>query len=228
MQDTYKMKGLRARLVKVLQKKGISDEQVLDAIGKIPRHLFLDKAFWEWAYKDQAFPIAAEQTISQPFTVAVQTSLLELNNSDKVLEIGTGSGYQASVLSLICKKVYTIERHKILHRTSSALLRSLGYINIRTFFGDGYAGLPNQAPFDKIIVTAGASSVPQGLIQQLAVGGLMIIPVGDDATQEMLRIKRIDENTWTKEHHGTFKFVPFLNGSEDNPKYNQTRKKATL
>ena len=179
----------------------------------VPRHLFLDKAFEEWAYKDQAFPIKAGQTISQPYTVAFQTQLLEPNKSEKVLEIGTGSGYQACILSHLFKKVYSIERQKLLFDTTEVLLKKIGYERIRTLFGDGYKGAPRFAPFDKILVTAGASNIPQDLLSQLKIGGYLVLPVGLDDDKEMLRIKKIDEEKYETESFGIFRFVPFKKGT---------------
>ncbi len=216
LEDTYKMKGLRLRLVEELKSKGIKNKSILDAVGSIPRHLFLDKAFWEWAYKDQAFPIAANQTISQPYTVAFQTELLDVSFDDKVLEIGTGSGYQASVLSLLCKKVYSIERQEVLFKNSSQLLYALGYKNVRCYYGDGYAGLSSRAPFDKILVTCGAPHVPTKLLSQLSTGGQLVVPVGKGDTQEMLRITKKDDGKFTKESFGDCAFVPFLEGVDKN------------
>lgn len=226
--DPYKMKGMRSRLVTLLRNKGIQDESVLKAIANVPRHLFLDRAFWDWAYKDQAFPIAAEQTISQPYTVAFQTQLLEPKSDDIIFEVGTGSGYQASVLSLLCKRVYTIERHQVLFRNATELINRLSYLNIRTYFGDGYAGLPSRAPFDKIIVTAGATSIPKGLLLQLKVGGYMVIPVGQGEDQEMLRIIKTSENQFHQERHGVFRFVPFLNGSSASKDANDQTHRVSL
>lgn len=212
MEDNYRHKGLRKKLVKILKEKGISNKPILEAIEKIPRHFFLDKAFEDWAYKDVAFPIDSDQTISQPYTVAFQTQLLEVNPGDKILEIGTGSGYQACVLSELGAKLYTIERHESLFHKTNSLLIKMGYQKIRTFWGDGYKGLPRQAPFDSIIVTCGAPTVPSDLLQQLAIGGKMVVPVGVK-TQKMLRIVRKSEKQFTKEDFGDFKFVPFLKGT---------------
>ncbi|MBP6523147.1 MAG: protein-L-isoaspartate(D-aspartate) O-methyltransferase, partial [Saprospiraceae bacterium] len=174
--DNYRQKGLRKKLVAELASKGIKDEQVLEAILKVPRHAFLDKAFEEWSYKDQAFPIDCEQTISQPYTVAFQTSLLKLIKGEKVLEIGLGSGYQACVLFEMGAKVYSIERHKYLHDKTAQRLKHLGYMGIRTFYGDGFLGLPRFAPFDKILITAACPEIPSKLLEQLKPGGLMVLP----------------------------------------------------
>ena len=216
MRDTYLHKGLRAKLVSELRKKGIKDERILSGIMSIPRHLFLDSAFAKWAYKDVAFPIAAGQTISQPYTVAFQTHLLDLTKGDQVLEIGTGSGYQACVLAYLGAKVYTIERHEVLFKKTHLLLDDLGYGRIRTILGDGYEGLPNFAPFDKILVTCGATSVPGKLFDQLKVGGKMVIPIGTGETQRMIRITKKGETSYEHEDFGDFKFVPFVKGRPDS------------
>lgn len=211
MQDTYRHQGLRRRLVDELERKGINDANVLSAIGRLPRHFFLEKAFEEWAYQDKPFPIDCEQTISQPYTVAFQTSLLELKKRDKVLEIGTGSGYQAAILSLVGARVFTIERHRPLYLKAKELLSTIGLRGIRCYHRDGYLGLPEMAPFTGILVTAGAPKVPQALKEQLAIGGRLVIPVGE-TDQRMLRITRTSETEWTTEDHGDFRFVPFLPG----------------
>ncbi|HQX44722.1 MAG: protein-L-isoaspartate(D-aspartate) O-methyltransferase [Saprospiraceae bacterium] len=211
--DNYRQKGLRKKLVAELASKGIKDEQVLEAILKVPRHAFLDKAFEEWSYKDQAFPIDCEQTISQPYTVAFQTSLLKLIKGEKVLEIGLGSGYQACVLFEMGAKVYSIERHKYLHDKTAQRLKHLGYMGIRTFYGDGFLGLPRFAPFDKILITAACPEIPSKLLEQLKPGGLMVLPLeSGGGVQTMVRIiKELHEN-FTKEDFGHFKFVPMLKG----------------
>ncbi|MEZ4919281.1 MAG: protein-L-isoaspartate(D-aspartate) O-methyltransferase [Saprospiraceae bacterium] len=211
MEDSYRHKGLRKRLVQELSQRGISDEAVLEAIYSIPRHWFLDKAFEEHAYEDKAFPIGNEQTISQPFTVAYQSSLLCIRPGDRVLEIGTGSGYQAAVLSVLGARVYTIERQEALHQAARKLLGAMGMPRIRCFFGDGTQGLKDFAPYDKIIVTAGAPVVPEALRQQLVVGGILVIPVGEEV-QTMYRIQRISETKYKEEVFDTFRFVPFLDG----------------
>lgn len=211
--DTHRHRGLRQQLVKELKTKGIRDERILDAFMQIPRHFFLDKTFAEWAYKDVAFPIDADQTISQPFTVAMQTSLLNIKKGDKVLEIGTGSGFQASVLYHIGAKVYTIERQKKLFEKTEKFLHDLGFGNVRTLFGDGYEGAPRFAPFDKIIITAGAVEIPKKLIDQLKPNGLMVIPLGDESgVQKMLRITKNEDGSLTRENFGNYRFVPFLKG----------------
>jgi protein-L-isoaspartate(D-aspartate) O-methyltransferase len=212
--DTFRHQGLRQQLIEELRREGIRDENVLDAMSKLPRHLFLEKAFEEWAYKNVAFPIGCDQTISQPQTVAIQTSLLEIKKGDKVLEVGTGSGYQAAILHLLGAKVYTIERQSALFEKTEKLLREMGFVAIRTFLGDGYAGIPMFAPFDKILVTAGASSLPETLISQLAVGGYLVIPIGDDQSQTMWRYTKLPDGSLKSEAFGKFKFVPFLKGTQ--------------
>lgn len=212
--DTYKLQGLRKQLIDTLRQEGFHDEAVLAAMMKVPRHLFLEKAFEEWAYKNVAFPIGCEQTISQPMTVAIQTSLLEIKKGDKVLEVGTGSGYQASILFELGAKVYTIERQSALFEKMEKFLRSMGYGAIRTFLGDGYAGLPMFAPFDKILVTAGASTLPQTLIDQLGIGGHLVIPIGDEHTQTMWKYTRHADGRIESKAYGKFKFVPFLKGTQ--------------
>ena len=212
MIDSFRHKGLRANLVKELESKGIKNKAVLEAINTVPRHLFLDNAFADWAYKDQAFQIACEQTISQPYTVARQTELLEPEPTDMVLEIGTGSGYQASVLSHLVKKVYSIERHRLLFENTSKLLDKLGYGGIRTLYGDGYLGAPRFAPFDKILITAAAQEIPKVLLDQLKVGGFMVIPIGGDRIQTMVRITKTAEEEYKKEEFGKYSFVPFISG----------------
>ena len=209
LKDTFKHKGLRKKLVEIVASKGITDERVLEAIGKVPRHLFMDSGFLDHAYQDKPFPIAANQTISQPFTVAYQTQLLDVQPGDRVLEIGTGSGYQAAVLCEMGAKVYTMERQNELYKKTSKFLPRIGY-NIKKFvFGDGYKGLPEAAPFDSIIVTAGAPYVPKPLLDQLAIGGRLVIPVGIDV-QTMTRYTRTDEQSFAKETFEHFRFVPML------------------
>lgn len=210
--DTFRHKGMRKRLVESLKIKGIKNEKVREAIGKVPRHLFMESTFLKFAYKDQAFPIGSGQTISQPLTVAIQTQLLQVEKNDKILEVGTGSGYQAAVLLELGAKVFTIERQKELYQKVHKFLPEIGY-NPACFFGDGYKGLPNFAPFDKIIVTAGAPFIPEDLKQQLKVGGLMVIPVGNSERQEMQLIERISETDFKCEKHGGFVFVPLLKGT---------------
>ncbi len=203
---------MRRALVKQLREKGIRDQRVLNAIETVPRHYFFDKAFLEQAYQDKAFPIGEGQTISQPYTVAFQSELLQLKPNDKVLEIGTGSGYQCTVLLQLTPNVYTIEYNRPLFEKARLYFRNHG-LNPHTFHGDGSLGLPAYAPYDKIIVTAGAPVVPKELLRQLTVGGILVIPVGDEKTQRMLRITRVEENEFTKEEFGDFKFVPLLGRS---------------
>lgn len=210
--DSYRHQGLRQRLVLDLQKRGIENEAVLEAIATIPRHFFLEKAFEEWAYEDKAFPIGNDQTISQPYTVAYMTDLLNLKLGDKVLEIGTGSGYQAAILAVMGANVYTIERQEALYSQATSLLQRIGFSQIHTFFGDGHEGLMKNAPFNKIIVTAGAAEVPKKLLAQLALDGCMVIPVGDKKRQVMQRITRSFFEDYRVEAFEDFKFVPFLKG----------------
>ena len=209
MKDTSKHQGLRNQLVKLLQEKGIIDKNVLKAISTIPRHLFLNSSFEDYAYQDKAFPIGAGQTISQPYTVAFQSQLLEIKKGDKILEIGTGSGYQTAVLYMMGAKVYSVERQNELFKQTSALLPKLGIRPKHLSFGDGYKGLPNHAPFDSIIVTAGAPTIPKPLMAQLKIGGKLIIPVGDE-NQIMIKLIRKNETQFEKYELGDFKFVPLL------------------
>jgi protein-L-isoaspartate(D-aspartate) O-methyltransferase len=209
LKDTSKHQGLRKQLADVLKKKGIIDEQVLKAIKLIPRHLFIDSSFADHAYQDKAFPIAAEQTISQPYTVAFQTQTLSINNGDKILEIGTGSGYQTAVLLELGAEVYTIERQHELFKKTSLFLPKLGYIPKKFIFGDGYKGLKEKAPFDKIIVTAGAPFVPKPLLSQLKEGGKLLIPVGDEKQVMTLFIRKTSKE-FEKYELGDFSFVPML------------------
>ncbi len=209
MKDTFKHKGLRQQLVNTLISKGITNEAVLKAIGAIPRHLFMDSGFLDHAYQDKAFPIAADQTISQPYTVAFQTELLQVNKGDKVLEIGTGSGYQAAVLCELGAKVYSIERQQELFKKTSKFLPKLGYRAKKLIFGDGYKGLEEEAPFDSIIVTAGAPFIPKPLLAQLKIDGRLVIPVGDDV-QIMTLYIRTSAKEFEKQEFGEFRFVPLL------------------
>jgi protein-L-isoaspartate(D-aspartate) O-methyltransferase len=209
LKDTNKHQGLRNQLVKVLEDKGITDKMVLSAIGKIPRHLFLDSSFENFAYQDMAFPIGSDQTISQPYTVAYQTQLLEIKKGDKILEIGTGSGYQTAVLCFLGAIVYTVERQNKLFKNTLRELPKLGYHPKKMVFGDGYKGLPEAAPFDSIIVTAGAPVIPQPLMAQLKIGGRLIIPVGEKE-QIMTLLIRKNETQFEKHEFGDFKFVPLL------------------
>jgi protein-L-isoaspartate(D-aspartate) O-methyltransferase len=209
LKDTAKHQGLRNQLVTLLKEKGITDKDVLEAIKKLPRHLFLNSSFADYAYQDKAFPIGAGQTISQPYTVAFQSQLLEVKKEDKILEIGTGSGYQTAVLFLMGAKVYSIERQNELFKQTSVLLPKLGIRPKHLSFGDGYKGLPNHAPFDSIIVTAGAPVIPQALMAQLKIGGRLVIPLGEE-NQIMTLLIRKNETQFEKHEFGDFKFVPLL------------------
>jgi protein-L-isoaspartate(D-aspartate) O-methyltransferase len=210
MGDSFRHKGLRKQLVDELIRKGIKNTKVLDTINTIPRHLFIDNAFINFAYKDKAFPIGSNQTISQPYTVAFQTQLLNVQPHEKVLEIGTGSGYQSAVLYLLEADVFTIERQKELFNKTKLFLPTLGY-NCKFFYGDGYKGLEKFAKFDKIIITCGAPFVPKDLLNQLKIGGKMVAPVGDGEIQVMQLIEKIDEKNIKTTEHGNFSFVPMLN-----------------
>ncbi|GAB2691467.1 protein-L-isoaspartate(D-aspartate) O-methyltransferase [Mucilaginibacter koreensis] len=207
--DNYREKGARKRLVDVLKKKGIEDEQVLKAIGKVPRHFFFDETFWAQAYKDIAFPIGAGQTISQPYTVAYQTQLLHIKRGDKVLEIGTGSGYQTCILLELGATVYTIERQQSLYERTTQVLPHMGY-HPRFFLGDGSRGIAEHAPYDKIIVTAGAPTVPDLLLKQLTIGGILVIPVGNEQEQKMVTVLKVAENDYERVIFDTFRFVPLV------------------
>ncbi|WP_035334281.1 protein-L-isoaspartate(D-aspartate) O-methyltransferase [Dokdonia sp. PRO95] len=209
MKDTTRHQGKRRQLVQILRDKGITNDLVLKAIGKIPRHFFMDSSFEHHAYQDKAFPIAADQTISQPYTVAFQSELMEIKKGDQVLEIGTGSGYQTAVLCELGAKVYSIERQQELYKKTKLFLTKLGYRPRFLSFGDGYKGLPSYAPFDSIIVTAGAPFVPKPLLAQLKIGGRLIIPVGDDP-QIMQRYVRTSATSFEKKEYGEFRFVPLL------------------
>ncbi len=209
MQDTYKYRGLRKKLVEELKLLGVQSSSVLSAINRVPRHLFLQSAFWDHAYQNKAFPIGEGQTISHPYTVARQSELLEIQKGEKILEIGTGSGYQCAVLLELGAKVYSIERHRLLHEKSKKTLNDLGY-NPYLFCGDGTKGLESYQYFDKIIVTAGAPVIPDKLIEQLNIGGKLIIPVGDESEQQMLEIVRVEESKITQFNHGNFSFVPLI------------------
>lgn len=211
-EDNYKHKGLREKLVDLLIEKGIKDKKVLEAIGKIPRHFFLDTAFEHRAYENTAFPIAAGQTISQPYTVAFQTELLQVKKFDKVLEIGTGSAYQSCVLAEMGASVFSIELQRPLYDYINTFFFIKKYPSIRRFWGDGYQGLPTYAPFDKILVTAGAPYLPPKLIEQLKPGGIAVIPVGGGEGQKMLRIRKNEDGSITEETFGDFMFVPMLEG----------------
>lgn len=208
--DDYRHQGLRRKLVDELRKKGVRAEEVLEAIGAVPRHLFIeDSAFQGTAYMDQAFPIGCGQTISQPYTVAFQSELLGRKRGEKVLEIGTGSGYQTAVLCAMGLRVHSIERHRPLFTATKERLQHLGY-KASLVFGDGYKGLPTHAPFDGILVTCGAPEVPQALCGQLRIGGVLVVPVGAGNEQQMLRITRTGPDQWSREEHGRFRFVPML------------------
>lgn len=209
LEDTYRHKGLRKRLMAVLREKGIHDEAVLAAMERVPRHWFMESAFLQFAYDDKAFPIGAGQTISQPYTVAFQTSLLELKKGEKVLEVGTGSGYQTCVLLEMGVKVFSIERQRELYGKTKKLLEVMNY-RPRLFYGDGYAGLPAFAPFDKVLVTAGAPFIPPALIEQLKPGGCLVIPVGEGGVQVMTVVKKDEGGDIVRETFGEFRFVPLL------------------
>ncbi|WP_255417175.1 protein-L-isoaspartate(D-aspartate) O-methyltransferase [Proteiniphilum sp. X52] len=200
------------KLAKELRKKGISDERVLTAIGNVPRHSFIDEQLWAYAYQDRPLPIESGQTISQPFTVAYQTQLLQPQAGEKVLEVGTGSGYQAAILCEMEAEVYTIERYHNLYQTAQETLNKLGYYP-HLFFGDGFEGLPEHAPFDKILITAAPEKIPEKLLQQLRVGGWMVVPVGGRAGQKMTVIRRVSENEFKESEHGDFIFVPMQEGT---------------
>jgi protein-L-isoaspartate(D-aspartate) O-methyltransferase len=210
--DSFEAKGKRQILIKSLREKGIESEEVLEAMNRVPRHSFMDNAFLHHAYQDKAFPIGAGQTISQPYTVAFQTMLLEVTRRSKVLEIGTGSGYQAAILAEMGVRVYTIERQRELFNKAQSLLGSMGY-NIHFFFGDGYEGKPLYGPYDAILVTAAAPEIPSVLLEQLKIGGRLVVPVGKHDSQEMLRVIRRSEDNYETSRHGYFSFVPMLKGT---------------
>ncbi|WGQ09249.1 protein-L-isoaspartate(D-aspartate) O-methyltransferase [Pedobacter gandavensis] len=207
--DNYRERGARKKLVAHLEGRGITDRRVLDAIGKVPRHFFFDETFWNQAYKDIAFPIGDGQTISQPYTVAYQSELLHIKKGDQVLEIGTGSGYQTCILMELGANVYTIERQESIYRHTIRVLPGMGY-NAHFFFGDGSKGIVEHAPYDKIIVTAGAPWVPEALLKQLKIGGIMVIPVGDENTQKMVTVIRVSETDYDRIELDTFRFVPLV------------------
>ena len=209
MIDSSKHQGQRKRLVDHLISRGIKSSSVIKSLLKVPRHLFIDSDFESHAYIDKAFPIDSNQTISQPYTVAYQTSLLDLSETDKVLEIGTGSGYQTAILMEISKNVYTIERQHKLYRRTKKLLSQLNYHPNKIIYGDGYKGLVEMQPYDKILVTAGAEEIPKKLLIQLKIGGIMVIPIGKNV-QEMIIVRRVSQSKFEKENHGSFKFVPLL------------------
>ena len=211
-EDNYRHKGMRRIMVEELRNKGIKDENVLTAINNVPRHVFLDSSFLEFAYQDKAFPIGSGQTISHPYTVAFQSSLLDIKKNMKVLEIGTGSGYQACVLAEMGAKVFSIERQRKLYMKTKALLSELNS-RIKTFLGDGNKGLPTYGPFDRILITAAAPEIPQTLIEQLKVGGIIVIPLCENEDhQTMLRLTKQEDGSLLREEYGDFKFVPMLKG----------------
>jgi protein-L-isoaspartate(D-aspartate) O-methyltransferase len=212
MIDSFEARGKRKRLVEELRSKGISNDEVLRAIYAVPRHLFMDKAFLNHAYVDKAFPISAGQTISQPYTVAVQTSLLEVKKRDKILEIGTGSGYQAAILAEMGARVYTIERFRQLYLKAQETLSMLGYA-VDFFYGDGHLGKPQYGPFDGIVVTAAAGEIPGTLLEQLKIGGRLVAPVGDNDSQVMTLVRRTATDSFEHSSHGDFVFVPLLKGT---------------
>ncbi len=213
MEDSFQHKGLRKKLVEEIRRKGISEEKVLEAISKVPRHLFMDSGFIKFAYRDQAFPIRAGQTISQPYTVAFQTQLLDVHPQHKVLEVGTGSGYQAAVLVEMGAAVYTLERQKELYLLAQSLLGSLNY-RLHFFYGDGYQGLPTYGPFDRILITAAAPEIPEKLLEQLKPGGKLVLPLGGGGSQVMTLIEKKGERDFRRSDHGLFVFVPMLGGKE--------------
>jgi len=212
MTDSFEAKGKRKKLVAELRQKGITDENVLRAIDKVPRHLFMDPAFLVHAYTDKAFPITSGQTISQPYTVAVQSSLLRVKKRDKILEIGTGSGYQAAILAEMGAKVYSIERFRELFLKAQSILSPMGY-SIDFFYGDGYEGKPQYGPFDGIIITAAAPEIPDTLLKQLKIGGRLVVPVGSSGSQVMKVVERTGEDSYDYSDHGYFVFVPMLKGT---------------
>jgi protein-L-isoaspartate(D-aspartate) O-methyltransferase len=213
MEDSFLHKGLREKLVEEIRRKGIRNEKVLEAMRKVPRHLFMDSGFIQFAYKDQAFPIGSGQTISQPYTVAFQTELLDIQPLDKVLEVGTGSGYQAAVLMEMGARVYTIERQKELYLKVQMQLPKMGY-KPSFFYGDGYQGLPTYGPFDKILITAAAPEIPPALMEQLKVGGILVLPIGGPGSQVMTRVEKTGPGEYSTHEHGFFVFVPMLKGRE--------------
>lgn len=215
LQDTYRHKGLRRRLVEELQNMGIQDKQVLQAIATVPRHFFFEKTFVQFAYENAAYPIDKDQTISQPYTVAFQTILLQVKKREKILEIGTGSGYQAAILGILGARVYSVERIKSLYETAKILFEDLGMRNVRNYYRDGHKGLGEFAPFDKILVTAAAKDIPIKLLDQLKIGGFLVIPVGKGRKQQMFRLQKTsEENDFIEENFGVFSFVPMLDGRE--------------
>lgn len=214
VEDTYRHKGLRKKLVQLIHSRGITDDRVLDAILEVPRHFFLDSAFDEKAYEDRAFPIGEGQTISQPYTVAYQSQLLEIRPFEKVLEIGTGSAYQAVVLAEMGAQLYTIERQKKLFDSNKTFTFLKKYSSIKFFYGDGYEGLPTYAPFDKVLITAAAPEIPQKLIDQLKPGGMMVIPLGAGDMQQMMRVTKLESGALKEEVFDHFSFVPMIKGKK--------------
>lgn len=212
MTDSFLAKGKRKKLVEELRHKGITDEEVLRAINTVPRHDFMDPAFLNHAYIDKAFPISSGQTISQPYTVAVQTSLLKVKKRDKILEIGTGSGYQCAILAEMGAKVYTIERFRELYLKAQKILASLGY-SADFFYGDGYEGKPQYGPFNGIIITAATAEIPEKLPRQLKIGGRLVVPLGNSISQVMTLVIRKGENDFEYSSHGSFVFVPMIKGT---------------
>lgn len=212
MTDSFLARGKRKKLVEELRRKGVTDEEVLRAINKVPRHDFMDPAFLDHAYIDKAFPISSGQTISQPYTVAVQTQLLKVKKRDKILEIGTGSGYQAAILAEMGAKVYTIERYRELYLKAQAIFLSLGY-NADFFYGDGYEGKPQYGPFDAIIITAATAEIPAKLPPQLKIGGRLVVPIGNSVSQVMTLVIRTGEDNFEYSSHGSFVFVPLIKGT---------------
>jgi len=215
MEDTYRHKGMRLKLVNEIRKKGILDEEILEAIYRVPRHLFLDSGFLMYAYEDKPFPIGSGQTISQPYTVAFQTELLHVKQGAKILEIGTGSGYQACVLAALGAEVYSIERQKKLYDKARDFLPKLGF-EVHLFYGDGYLGLPENAPFDGILITAAAPEIPSCLFDQLKTGGVLVSPVGSGSIQTMIRYTKLKNGAISKENFGKFRFVPMLKEKADD------------
>ncbi|HDO26769.1 MAG TPA: protein-L-isoaspartate(D-aspartate) O-methyltransferase [Bacteroidetes bacterium] len=216
MNDSYRHKGLRLRLVESIKRKGITDEKVLNAMSAVPRHLFLDSSFLEFAYEDKPFPIGSGQTISQPYTVAFQTQLLTVKKGDKILEIGTGSGYQASILAEMGAKVYTVERQRKLYERTKSFLPTIGYGSVKCFYGDGTKGLPAFTPYDKILITAAAPDIPELLIEQLKPGGTLVVPLGGSNLQTMIRLKKKENGNLEQERFGAFRFVPLLKNKADD------------
>ena len=216
MIDSFKHKGLRKQLVDLLRRKGIRDERVLQAMESVPRHFFFESSFLSFAYEDKPFPIGAGQTISQPYTVAFQTELLDVGRGDKILEIGTGSGYQACILAQMGGRVYSVERIKSLYLKAKAFLPTVGCTHVKLFYGDGYKGLSSYAPFNKILITAAAPYIPEMLVQQLAVGGILVIPLGSADVQVMTRVIKTSADSFKTEDHGYFRFVPLLENKEDD------------